>query len=65
MERLRIAKEKGIKFGRPRAVTPPNTDEILTQYMNHQLTNIVAAKIIGVYRGTFFRLVNDKKCMKI
>ena len=65
MEGIRIAKEKGVKFGRPRAVTPPNTDEILTQYINHQLTNIEAAKIIGVSRGTFFRLVNDKKCMKI
>lgn len=54
MERLRIAKEKGVKFGRPRAVTPPNTDEILTQYINHQLTNIEAAKIIGVSRETFF-----------
>ena len=64
-EGIRIAKEKGVKFGRPRAVTPPNTDEILTQYINHQLTNIEAAKIIGVSRGTFFRLVNDKKCMKI
>ena len=65
MEGIRIAKEKGVKFGRPRAITPPNTDEILTQYINHQLTNIEAAKIIGVSRGTFFRLVNDKKCMKI
>ena len=61
MEGIRIAKEKGVRFGRPNVVTPPNTNEILDQYINHQLTNIEAAKIIGVSRGTFFKLVNSYK----
>ena len=61
MEGIRIAKEKGVRFGRPNVVTPPNTNEIITRYINHQLTNIEAARIIGVSRGTFFKLVSDYK----
>lgn len=56
-EGIRIAKEKGIKFGRPKVVLPPNTNEIIERYINKELTNNQAAKIIGVSRGTFFRIV--------
>ncbi len=61
MEGIKIAKEKGVKFGRPKVSTPPNTNEILDQYINHKLTNIEAARIIGVSRGTFFRLVRERR----
>lgn len=60
-EGIRIAKEKGVRFGRPKAVTPPNTNEILDKYINHEMTNTEAAEIIGVSRGTFFRLVKERK----
>lgn len=36
MEGIRIAKEKGVKFGRPKVVTPPNTNDILDKYINHE-----------------------------
>lgn len=61
MEWIKIAKEKGIKFGRPKVVTPPNTNDILDRYINHETTNTEAASLIGVSRGTFFRLVKEKK----
>ena len=61
-EGIRIAKEKGVKFGRPKVFTPPNTNEILDKYINHEITNTEAAKLIGVSRGTFFRLVKNRKC---
>ena len=60
-EGIRIAKEKGVRFGRPKAITPSNTDEILDRYISHEITNIEAAKAIGVSRGTFFRLLKDKR----
>ena len=60
-EGIRIAKEKGVKFGRPKAILPPNTNDILDKYINKELTNLEAAKLIGVSRGTFFRLVKDRK----
>lgn len=61
MEGIRIAKEKGVKFGRPKAVTPPNTNDIIDKYINHELTNVKAASLIGISRGTFFRLVKERK----
>ena len=60
-EGIKIAKEKGVKFGRPKAVTPPNTNEILDKYINHEINNIQAASILGISRGTFFRLVRERK----
>ena len=60
-EGIRIAKEKGVKFGRPKSTLPPNTNDILDKYINKELTNLEAAKLIGVSRGTFFRLVKDRK----
>lgn len=60
-EGIRIAKEKGVRFGRPNKVLPSNTNEILDNYINHKINNIDAAKLIGVSRGTFFRLVKKRK----
>lgn len=63
-ESIRIAKEKGVKFGRPKATLPHNTIDILDKYINKELTNILAARLIGVSRGTFFRLVKERKLLK-
>lgn len=63
-EGIRIAKEKGVKFGRPKAILPPNTIDILDKYINRKLTNIEVTKLIGVSRGTFFRLVKERKLLK-
>ena len=60
-EGIRIAKEKGVKFGRPKVSTPPNTNEILDKYINHEITNTEAAELLDVSRGTFFRLVKERK----
>lgn len=63
-ESIRIAKEKGVKFGRPKATLTPNTINILDKYINRKLTNIEITKLIGVSRGTFFRLVKERKLLK-
>lgn len=63
-ESIRIAKEKGVKFGRPKATLTPNTINILDKYINRKLTNIEVTKLIGVSRGTFFRLVKERKLLK-
>lgn len=60
-EGIRIAKEKGVKFGRPRAITPPNTNEILDNYINHKISDAEATKLLKISRGTFFRLVKERK----
>ena len=63
-EGIRIAKEKGVKFGRPKAILPLNTSDILDKYINRKLTNIEVTKLIGVSRGTLFRLVKERKLLK-
>ena len=63
-EGIRIAQEKGVKFGRPKAILPPNIDVILDKYINKEINNIEAAKLIGISRGTFFRLVKERKSLK-
>lgn len=60
-EGIKIAKEKGVKFGRPRVSTPPNTNKIIDKYINHEISNTEAASLINVSRGTFFRLVKERK----
>lgn len=34
----------------------------IIKYINHEITNTEATAIIGVSRGTFFRLVKERKC---
>lgn len=63
-EGIRIAKEKGVKFGRPKSTLPHNTNDILDKYINKELTNTIATQLIGVSRGTFFRLVKGRKLLK-
>lgn len=57
---IKIAKEKGVKFGRPQVKLPPNTDDILSQYVSRKITCIKALELLGISRGTFFKLIKDK-----
>ncbi len=61
MEGIRIAMEKGVKFGRPRKRLPVNTHEILDQYVGHEITWKDASYKMGVSRGTFYRLLRRHK----
>jgi len=60
-EGIRIAKAKGVKFGRPRAKLPNNTNEILKSYKAHKITNIEATKMLGISKGTFYRMLASKQ----
>ena len=64
MKQIYIAKEEGVKFGRPKPILPSNVNKILDKYLNKGLTNIETAKLIGISRGTFFRLVKERKLLK-
>ena len=57
---IKIAKEKGVKFGRPQVKLPSNTDDILSQYVSRKITCIKASELLGVSHGTLFRLIKDK-----
>lgn len=59
-EGIRIAKEKGVKFGRPKVVLPQNIALIIEKYINKEITSIEATKLIGISRGTFFNLLKAR-----
>lgn len=63
-EGIKAAKEKGVKFGRPKIMLPPIANNVLDKYLKRELTNTIAAKLVGVSRGTFFRLVKQRKLQK-
>ncbi|MBQ9276781.1 MAG: recombinase family protein [Clostridia bacterium] len=58
-EGIRIAKEKCLKFGRPKTNLPPETNIVIQLYKEKQITNEKASEMLGISRGTFFRMVRD------
>jgi DNA invertase Pin-like site-specific DNA recombinase len=58
-EGIRIAKQKGIRFGRPSLPTPNNFIDIATLYKQKKITCLEAIKRTGLSRGTFYRKLNN------
>lgn len=56
-EGIKIAMEKGIKFGRPRAKLPDNHLEIFYGYLCNDLSCDNAMQLLEISRGTFFKLL--------
>lgn len=57
---IKLAKEKGVKFGRPRAIVPDNFDEVLKQYSENQLTLEKAIKMVNMSKMTFLRSAYER-----
>lgn len=54
-EGIRMAKARGVRFGRPSVITPSNFREIVLLYKNKTITSAQAVKMSGLSRGTFYR----------
>ncbi len=54
-EGIKIAKQKGIKFGRPPLEIPNDFVEIVKQYRDGRITSNQAVQKSGLTRGTFYR----------
>ncbi len=54
LEGIRIAKEKGVSFGRPRKHYNEEFIETIIQYNNHLISLDTALKILKIKRSTFF-----------
>lgn len=55
-EGIRLAKERGVKFGRPRLT---DFEEYAVAYVNGEITAKKAIEVSGANRGTFFRRVKE------
>ena len=60
-EGIRIAKEKGVKFGRPPVKTPSNFYNIAFKYYNNKITPKEAISLSGLSKGTFYRKLHEIK----
>ena len=54
-EGIRMAKIRGVKFGRPSTIVPNNFEEIVRMYEQKEITVLTAIKMSGLTRGTFYR----------
>lgn len=57
---IQAAKERGVKFGRPRAKMPENFDEVVQRYVDNEITNLEATELLGISRGTFFKILKSR-----
>ena len=58
-EGIRMAKQRGVKFGRPAKETPDNFIEIVNLYKHRKITTMTAIKMSGLTRGTFYRKLKN------
>ncbi len=54
-EGIRMAKLRGVKFGRPSIAIPNNFGEIIKLYKEKRITVMTAIEMSGLTRGTFYR----------
>ena len=60
-EGIRIAKEKGVKFGRPRAEIPPDFEEVLTMWQENKISKREGARILNTNHTTFSRWIKSRE----
>ena len=54
-EGIRMAKARGVKFGRPSVATPDDFEMIIALYKQGKITSKEAVEMSGLTRGTFYR----------
>ena len=54
-EGIRIAKANGVHMGRPKYKLPDNFEEVVRRFHNKEITNVNAAKMLNMTRGTFLK----------
>ncbi len=60
-EGIRMAKLRGVRFGRPKITSPDNLDGIIADYLSGKLTSKLACAKSGLSRGTFFRRIKENQ----
>lgn len=60
-EGIRIAKEKGVKFGRTRAEIPPDFEEVLTLWQENKISKREGARILNTNHTTFSRWIKSRE----
>ena len=59
-EGIAAARQRGVRFGRPRKAVPGNFNVVKEQWYNKELTSREAAKKLGIAQDTFLRWCRGK-----
>ena len=59
-EGIKMARLRGVKFGRPSTAVPDNFEEIVKLYRDKKITVLTAIEMSGLTRGTFYRKLQLK-----
>ena len=59
-EGIRLALEKGAKFGRPKFVVPDDFDKECRAWLEGEQTAVETMKKLGMKKTTFYRVVNER-----
>lgn len=54
-EGIRIAKERGVRFGRPKVPLPEDFEEVISRYLDRSLTCAEAMQMLDMRPSTFYR----------
>lgn len=63
-EGIRMAKLRGVRFGRPKVIIPNNFSEVANKYERNEITSKTACELLNLSRGTFFRSLQKKNLKK-
>ncbi len=58
-EGIATAKNKGVKFGRPRIEKPQNFDDVVLKWKNKEIKTKEAMKLLGLKSYTFYQMVKS------
>jgi len=58
-EGIKMAKLRGVRFGRPSVPDPENIDDVIALYKDRKITSEQACEMCGLTRGTFFRRIKN------
>lgn len=59
-EGILAARQRGVKFGRPRKVIPENFDHILSMWKEKEISSREAATYLGVSQNTFLKWAHEQ-----
>lgn len=58
-EGIEVAKQRGVKFGRPKIKAPNGFENIVIKWKNNEISAVRAMQLLGLKCNTFYRLVRE------
>lgn len=60
-EGIEAARQRGVKFGRPKIENPDNWQEVYSEWQSGKITAVKAMELTGLKRNSFYRMAREEK----